>query len=81
MKLLIALIITVFLTGCYMPKNDNTDLLWEIEMIRKEWDRLEDPHSKKKASCFSECDDQPISCFYKCSDAEEQKSPFIFPIL
>ena len=42
-------------------------------MIRKEWDRLEDPQSKQKAKCFSECDDQPVSCFYKCSDVKEQK--------
>ena len=40
MKFLSYLISAMLLTGCYKPKNDNTDLLWEIEMIRKEWDRL-----------------------------------------
>ncbi len=73
MNLLFVLITMVLLIGCYKPHNDDADLLWEIEMIRKEWDRLEDPHSKKKASCFSECDDQPVSCFYKCSDPDEQR--------
>ena len=74
MKFLPYLISVVLLTSCYRPKNDNTDLLWEIEMMKKEWDRLEDPHSKKKASCFSKCEDQPVSCFYKCSDINEQKN-------
>ena len=73
MSFLFTLIIIVSLTSCYKPYNDDADLLWEIEMIRKEWDRLEDPQSKQKAKCFSECDDQPVSCFYKCSDVKEQK--------
>ena len=72
MNLLVTLAV-VLLIGCYKPHNDDTDLLQEIEMIRKEWDRLEDPHSKKKTTCFSECDDQPVSCFYKCSNNNEQR--------
>ena len=73
MKLLFILITIFSFISCYKPYNDDADLLWEIEMIRKEWDRLEDPQSKKKASCFSECDDQPISCFYKCADTNEKR--------
>ena len=70
MNHLFILINVILLVGCYKPETDDKALLWEIEMMTKEWDRLEDPQSKKKAQCFSKCNDQPASCYYKCSNID-----------
>lgn len=68
MRALFVLLFAAGLIGCYEP---DKDLPFELKMIVKEWDRLEDPHSKEKAKCFTKCDDQPVDCFYSCSDSKE----------
>ena len=64
MNFLFILVFLFLLAGC----NLDNDFPFEYEMIVKEWDRLEDPHSKAKAKCFSKCDDQPADCFYTCKE-------------